>query len=123
MKILFAGTPKTSSIILKNLIDLGHDVIGVITQPDKKRGRRAIESPSPVSEIARSNDIKQYKPTNLNDLDFKNSNSKCPDDCLPLQDMSYERLEFLGDSILEMIVSSYLFERYPDQNEGFLSKL
>ena len=73
MKILFAGTPKTSSIILKNLIDLGHDIIGVITQPDKKRGRRAIESPSPVSEIARSNDIKQYKPTNLNDLEFKNT--------------------------------------------------
>ena len=59
----------------------------------------------------------------MKNLDFKNSNSKCPDDCLPLQDMSYERLEYLGDSILEMIVSSYLFERYPDQNEGFLSKL
>ena len=38
-----------------------------------KKGRRAIESPSPVSEIARSNDIKQYKPTNLNDLEFKNT--------------------------------------------------
>lgn len=73
MKILFAGTPKTSSIILKNLIDLGHNVIGVITQPDKKRGRRAIKSPSPVSEIAESNNIKQYKPVDLNDLDFKNS--------------------------------------------------
>tara|TARA_Y100000389_G_scaffold51552_1_gene47237 strand:- start:319 stop:1179 length:861 start_codon:yes stop_codon:yes gene_type:complete len=59
----------------------------------------------------------------MKNLDFKNSNSKCPEDCLPLQDMSYERLEFLGDSILEMIVTSYLFERYPDQNEGFLSKL
>lgn len=59
----------------------------------------------------------------MKNLDFKNSNSKCPEDCIPLQDMSYERLEFLGDSILEMIVSSYLFERYPDQNEGFLSKL
>jgi ribonuclease-3 len=59
----------------------------------------------------------------MKNLDFKNSNLKCPEDCLPLQDMSYERLEYLGDSILEMIVSSYLFERYPDQNEGFLSKL
>ena len=59
----------------------------------------------------------------MKNLDFKNSNSKCPEDCIPLQDMSYERLEFLGDSILEMIVTSYLFERYPDQNEGFLSKL
>lgn len=82
MKILFAGTPKTSSIILKNLIDSGQDVIGVITQPDKKRGRRAIKSPSPVSEIAESNNIRQYKPTNLNDLDFKNNVSNIEFDVL-----------------------------------------
>jgi ribonuclease-3 len=37
--------------------------------------------------------------------------------------MSYERLEFLGDAILGMIVARYLYERYPDQNEGFLSKM
>ena len=55
--------------------------------------------------------------------DFINSNIKCPENCLPLQDMSYERLEFLGDSILDMVISSYIFERYPDQNEGFLSKI
>ena len=59
----------------------------------------------------------------MKNIDFNNSNSKCPDDCLPLQDMSYERLEFLGDSILDMVISSYLYERYPDQNEGFLSKI
>lgn len=34
-----------------------------------------------------------------------------------------ERLEFLGDSILDMVVSDYLFERYPDLNEGKLSKM
>jgi len=82
-----------------------------------------------VSNI-KINDIDLYRTAfvhqsycTMKNIDFKNSNSKCPEDCLPLQDMSYERLEFLGDSILEMIVSSYLFERYPDQNEGFLSKL
>lgn len=37
--------------------------------------------------------------------------------------MSYERYEFLGDAILEFIVSKYLFEHYPDMPEGDLSKL
>jgi ribonuclease-3 len=34
-----------------------------------------------------------------------------------------ERLEFLGDSILAAIVAHYLFKRYPDEDEGKLSKL
>ena len=55
--------------------------------------------------------------------DFTSGNQNCPDDCLPLQDMSYERLEFLGDSILGAIVSKYLYQRYSNQSEGFLSKL
>ena len=59
----------------------------------------------------------------MKNADFNTGNVKCPDDCLPLQEMSYERLEFLGDSILGMVVASYLYERFPDQSEGFLSKL
>lgn len=34
---------------------------------------------------------------------------------------SYERLEFLGDAVLEMIVSVYLFNKYPDKMEGYLT--
>ena len=59
----------------------------------------------------------------MKNTDFKKSNANCPNDCLPLQDMSYERLEFLGDSLLGMIVANYLYNRFPDQNEGFLSKI
>lgn len=55
--------------------------------------------------------------------DFDTGNERCPKNCLPLQEMSYERLEFLGDAILGMVVARYLYERYPDQDEGFLSKL
>lgn len=55
--------------------------------------------------------------------DFETGNERCPSDCLPLQEMSYERLEFLGDAILGMVVARYLHERYPDQAEGFLSRL
>jgi ribonuclease III len=52
-----------------------------------------------------------------------NGNINCPDNCLPLQEESNERLEFLGDSILGKVVAAYLFERYPDENEGFLTKM
>ena len=31
---------------------------------------------------------------------------------------SYERLEFLGDAILEMLISAYLFQNYPDKQES-----
>lgn len=34
----------------------------------------------------------------------------------------YERLEFLGDAVLEMISSAFLFHEYPDMREGELSK-
>ena len=36
---------------------------------------------------------------------------------------SYERLEFLGDSILGAIIATELFERYPDMDEGQLTRL
>lgn len=35
----------------------------------------------------------------------------------------YERLEFLGDAILEMVSSEYLFKKYPDKKEGEMSKI
>jgi ribonuclease-3 len=35
----------------------------------------------------------------------------------------YERLEFLGDAVLEMISSAYLFRKFPDKKEGEMSKM
>ena len=42
---------------------------------------------------------------------------------LELRDESYERLEFLGDRVLKLIVSFYLFNRYSKQDEGFMTRL
>jgi|TARA_B110000977_G_C11062625_1_gene486557 ribonuclease III len=50
-------------------------------------------------------------------------NVHCPSNCLPLQEESYERFEFLGDSVLSTTVANYLYERYSQQNEGFLTKM
>lgn len=36
---------------------------------------------------------------------------------------SYERLEFLGDAVLGLVTASYLYERYPDADEGFLTQM
>lgn len=46
-----------------------------------------------------------------------------PSNCLDLFDESYERMEHLGDSILGACVSTYLMERFPQENEGFLTDL
>ena len=46
-----------------------------------------------------------------------------PNNLLMLQDNSYERLEYFGDRVLKVIVSMYLFHRYPKQDEGFMTRL
>ena len=82
-------------------------------------------------------DIFQRAMTHVSYLkrDFKNDKSmkmirekniepiKDPRMAIPLQDESYERLEYLGDSIIHANLAEYLFDRYPDKDEGFLTKL
>jgi len=45
-----------------------------------------------------------------------------PKDCLNLKTKSNERLEFLGDGILECITKYYLYRRFPKENEGFMTE-
>jgi len=45
-----------------------------------------------------------------------------PPDCMPLKSKSNERLEFLGDGILELIAKYYLYRRFPKENEGFMTE-
>jgi len=46
-----------------------------------------------------------------------------PEGALELRENDLERIEFLGDSVLGLVIAKYLFERFPNQNEGFLTKL
>ena len=45
-----------------------------------------------------------------------------PDNCLPLSTKSNERLEFIGDGVLECITKYYLYCRFPKENEGFMTE-
>jgi dsRNA-specific ribonuclease len=45
-----------------------------------------------------------------------------PSDCMPLKSKSNERLEFLGDGILELVTKYYLYRRFPKENEGFMTE-
>jgi ribonuclease-3 len=45
-----------------------------------------------------------------------------PANCLPLKTKSNERLEFLGDGILELVTKYYLYRRFPKENEGFMTE-
>jgi dsRNA-specific ribonuclease len=48
--------------------------------------------------------------------------AEVPINCLPLKHKSNERLEFLGDGILEAITKFYLYKRFPKENEGFMTE-
>jgi dsRNA-specific ribonuclease len=48
--------------------------------------------------------------------------SDCPSDSIQLKTKSNERLEFLGDSVLENTVRFYIYKRFPKENEGFMTE-
>ena len=64
---------------------------------------------------------KDILPENI--LDAAKNELGNPKDLLELFDNSYERLEYFGDRVLKVIVSMYLFHRYPKQDEGFMTRL
>ena len=47
---------------------------------------------------------------------------ECPKDSIPLHSKSNERLEFLGDGVLELVTKYYLYRRCPKENEGFMTE-
>ncbi len=71
MKILFMGTPDFALFTLKKLVESGkHDICGVITQPDKPKGRGYALLPPPVKVYAQENDLQVFQPNTLRDEAF-----------------------------------------------------
>jgi methionyl-tRNA formyltransferase len=65
MRIIFAGTPDFAVPSLQKLLDLGHDVCAVYTQPDRPAGRGQHLQPPPVKVLALKHDIPVLQPLTL----------------------------------------------------------
>ena len=70
MRILFMGTPDFALFSLKALCEAGEEVIGVVTQPDKPKGRGYTLTPPPVKLYAQEVGLPVYQPTTLRGDEF-----------------------------------------------------
>ncbi len=71
MKIVFMGTPEFAVPSLQILHENGYDIVGVITAPDKPKGRGKVMQGTPVKEYAESQGLRILQPTNLKSPEFQ----------------------------------------------------
>lgn len=73
MRILFMGTPDFAKESLQKLYNSNHEIIGVVTNPDRPKGRGMRLAESPVKEFAVSKSIKIYQPDKVKEnIEFIN---------------------------------------------------
>lgn len=70
MRVVFMGTPDFSVGTLEAIIAAGHEVAGVVTQPDKPKGRGKAMQATPVKEAALAHQIPVYQPARVRDPEF-----------------------------------------------------
>ena len=69
MRVVFMGTPDFAVPTLAALIE-NHEVVGVVTQPDKRKGRGKAMAFTPVKEKALEYDIPVYQPVKVGEEEF-----------------------------------------------------
>ena len=71
MRILFMGTPDFAEVSLEAVYNAGYEIIGVVTNPDKPKGRGMKMIASPVKEFALEKNIPVYQPIKVrNNTEF-----------------------------------------------------
>ena len=70
MRVVFMGTPDFSVGTLKALAVAGHEIVGVVSQPDKPKGRGKNLQPTPVKEAAMELGLPVYQPKKVKDPEF-----------------------------------------------------
>lgn len=65
MRIVFMGTPDFAVPSLQALLDAGHEVCAVFTQPDKPKGRGHALAAPPVKELAQRHNLPVYQPKSM----------------------------------------------------------
>lgn len=71
MKVVFMGTPEFAVTILAGILtSKKHEVLAVVTQPDKPQGRKGVLTPSPVKEFALAQGLQVYQPQKVKSDEF-----------------------------------------------------
>ncbi len=65
MKIVFMGTPDFAVNSLDALLNSGHEIVGVFTQPDKPQGRKMVMTEPPVKQFAKTHNLSVFQPTSV----------------------------------------------------------
>lgn len=70
MRVIFMGTPDFATGTLEEIVKAGHEVAGVVTQPDKPKGRGKTMMPTPVKETALKYNLPVYQPKKVREPEF-----------------------------------------------------
>jgi len=79
LRLVFAGTPAFAADHLQGLIDAGHQVVGVFSQPDRPSGRGKKILPTPVKTVALAQGIPVFQPASLDDSACSELTALAPD--------------------------------------------
>lgn len=71
LRVIFMGTPDIAAAVLQSLIDGPDEVVAVVTQPDKAKGRGKIITPPPVKVVAEAADLPVLQPTKIKTDEFR----------------------------------------------------
>lgn len=70
MRVIFMGTPDFATGTLEEIVKAGHEIVGVVTQPDKPKGRGKTMMPTPVKETALKYNLPVYQPKKVREPEF-----------------------------------------------------
>ena len=69
MRVVFMGTPDIAATCLSKILEAGHNVVGVYTQPDRPKNRGMKLTFSPVKEVALAHDLPVFQPESFREDD------------------------------------------------------
>ncbi|AEF94144.1 Methionyl-tRNA formyltransferase [Desulfotomaculum nigrificans CO-1-SRB] len=82
MRIVYMGTPDFAVTSLKALLAVGHQIVAVVTQPDKPKGRGKQVQPPPVKVLALEHNLPVLQPTSIKTVEFLQQLQALEPDCI-----------------------------------------
>lgn len=98
MRVVFMGTPDFAVGTLEKLVEAGYEVVGVVTQPDKPKGRGKAMQPTPVKEAALKHGLTVFQPKRVREEAFQETLRELAPEVIVVVAFG----QIIPDSILEL---------------------